>query len=62
VGLYKGNVLADRVGSAAYFDVEGDDFFKSGKTPSRSYMLCTIRYQWVAGDGKRRDTESAVGR
>ena len=47
VGLYKGNVLADRVGGAAYFDVEADDFFKSGKMPSRSYVLCAIRHQWL---------------
>jgi lipopolysaccharide transport system ATP-binding protein len=50
VGLYKGNVLADRVGCAAYFDVEADGFFKSGKMPSRSYVLCAIRHQWSNGD------------
>lgn len=49
VGLYKGNVLADRVGCAAYFDVEADGFFKSGKMPSRSYVLCAIRHQWSNG-------------
>jgi lipopolysaccharide transport system ATP-binding protein len=61
VGLYKGNVLTDRVGSAAYFDVEADDFYESGKTPSRSYMLCTIRYQWVAGQGNLNESEPFVG-
>jgi lipopolysaccharide transport system ATP-binding protein len=60
VGLYKGSTLTDRVGNAAYFDVEADDFFKSGKTPSRSYMLCTIRYQWDAGEGKLNELESSV--
>jgi lipopolysaccharide transport system ATP-binding protein len=61
VGLYKGNILTDRVGSAAYFDVEADDFYESGKTPSRSYMLCTIRYQWVAGQGNLNESEPFVG-
>jgi lipopolysaccharide transport system ATP-binding protein len=50
VGLYKGGTLADRVGCAAYFDVEADDFYESGKIPSRSYVLCTIRHQWYNGD------------
>ena len=61
VGLYKGSTLADRVGCAAYFDVEADDFFKSGKTPSRSYMLCTIRYQWVVDEGKLSSSVGALG-
>ncbi len=52
VGLYKGSAMADRVGCAAYFDVEADDFYESGKTPERDYVLCTIRYQWFAGEGK----------
>jgi len=50
VGLYKGSVLADRVGCAAYFDVEADDFYESGRIPSRSYVLCTLRHQWFNGD------------
>jgi lipopolysaccharide transport system ATP-binding protein len=50
VGLYKGATLVDRVGSAAYFDVEADDFYESGKIPSRSYVLCAIRHQWYNGD------------
>jgi lipopolysaccharide transport system ATP-binding protein len=48
VGLYKGSMMADRVGCAAYFDVEPDDFYESGKIPARDYVLCTIRYQWSA--------------
>jgi lipopolysaccharide transport system ATP-binding protein len=60
VGLYKGSTLTDRVGSAAYFDVEADDFFESGKTPERGYVICTIRYQWFSGDGWRSGAESVV--
>jgi lipopolysaccharide transport system ATP-binding protein len=61
VGLYKGSTLADRVGCAAYFDVEADDFLESGKTPERSYVICTIRYQWSAGDGKQFQSKRAAG-
>ncbi|MGB5618732.1 MAG: ABC transporter ATP-binding protein [Desulfobacterales bacterium] len=50
VGLYKGSTLVDRVGCAAYFDVEADAFYESGKIPERSYVLCTIRHQWFNGD------------
>ena len=60
VGLYKGSTLTDRVGSAAYFDVEADDFFESGKTPERGYVICTIRYQWFTGNGKRCGSENLV--
>lgn len=46
VCIYKGNMIADRVGGAAFFDVEADDFYKSGKIPERDYVLCTIRHNW----------------
>jgi lipopolysaccharide transport system ATP-binding protein len=61
VGLYKGSTLADRVGSAAYFDVEPDDFLGSGKVPERSYVICAIRYRWFVDDGKGCESDNFVG-
>jgi lipopolysaccharide transport system ATP-binding protein len=50
VTLSRGGVVADRVESAAYLDVEADDFYESGKVPERSWVMCVLRHRWEAGE------------
>ena len=49
VGILKSGMMADRVEYAAYFDVEADDFYGSGKAPERDWVLCVLRHRWYAG-------------
>ena len=51
VGLLKGGSMADHLEYAAYFDVESDDSYGSGKAPKRDWVLCTLQHQWSTGEG-----------
>ena len=44
--LLKGNVRADYIPYAGYFDVEADDIFGTGMFPPREYVLCILGHQW----------------
>ena len=46
VELLKGNVQADYVPYAGYFDIEVDDIFGSGMMPERDWVMCVLRHQW----------------
>ncbi|HEX4085167.1 MAG TPA: ABC transporter ATP-binding protein [Chthoniobacteraceae bacterium] len=46
--LIRGHQLADRVTYAAYFDVEEDDFFGTGKLPKREWTLTVMKHRWRA--------------
>lgn len=46
VELLKGNVQADYVPYAGYFDVEADDVFGTGMMPSRDWVLGILDHQW----------------
>jgi lipopolysaccharide transport system ATP-binding protein len=52
LSVYKGETMADFVDRAAYFDVEGDGFYRSGYLPKRKYATCVIQQNWrVAPNG-----------
>jgi lipopolysaccharide transport system ATP-binding protein len=44
--LMKMNVAVDKVNNATQFHVESDDFFGTGKTHGRDYVLCMVRNRW----------------
>jgi len=48
LSVYRGEVMADFVECASYFDVVGDSFYRSGYLPKRKYALCVIRQHWSA--------------
>ena len=47
--LMHGHQLADRITYAAYFDVEEDDFYGTGKLPKREWTMTVIKHRWAAG-------------
>ncbi|MBI5849143.1 MAG: ABC transporter ATP-binding protein [Nitrospirae bacterium] len=50
VAISKGPIWADYVQYAAFFDVESEAFFASGKVPPRSWVTCLLRYEWILDD------------
>jgi lipopolysaccharide transport system ATP-binding protein len=50
VALYKSGAQADYVTQAAYFDVEPDDVYGSGKIPPRDWFLNVIGHTWSTGE------------
>lgn len=46
VELMKGNVRADYLTRAGYFDVEAEDIFGTGALPTRDWVLCVLKHQW----------------
>jgi len=46
IELLKGNVRADLVPYAGYFDVEADDLFGSGMVPPRDWVLYMLGHSW----------------
>ena len=44
--LLRGNVRADHVSHAGYFDVEADSAYGSVMLPPRSWALCLLKHQW----------------
>jgi lipopolysaccharide transport system ATP-binding protein len=47
--LIRGHQLADRITYAAYFDVEVDDFYGTGKLPKREWTMTVLRHRWMSG-------------
>jgi lipopolysaccharide transport system ATP-binding protein len=47
VAIQKGSVMADYVPYAAYFDVEEQPVFSTGKVPPRSWVMCLIKQKWA---------------
>ena len=47
--LIRGHQLADRIAYAAYFDVEVDDFYGTGKLPKREWTMTVLRHRWMSG-------------
>jgi homopolymeric O-antigen transport system ATP-binding protein len=55
VAAFRGGTLADGVEFAGAFDVEGDDFFESGRMPSRSEVVSILHHDWAldsSGNGR----------
>jgi lipopolysaccharide transport system ATP-binding protein len=44
--LIRGHQLADRITYAAYFDVEVDDFYGTGKLPKREWTMTVLKHRW----------------
>lgn len=45
--LLKGGALADHIAQAGVFDVEPDSSHKTGKLPTRDWVLCLLKNQWT---------------
>jgi lipopolysaccharide transport system ATP-binding protein len=45
--LVRGHQLADRITHAAYFDVEVDDFYGTGKLPKREWTMTVMKHRWA---------------
>jgi homopolymeric O-antigen transport system ATP-binding protein len=51
VAAWRGSTMADQVEFAGRFDVHPDDFYPSGRMPSRSSVVALIHHQWSFADG-----------
>ncbi|MGA3170507.1 MAG: ABC transporter ATP-binding protein [Chthoniobacteraceae bacterium] len=49
--LIRGHQMADRITYAAYFDVEEDDFYGTGKLPKREWTMTVMKHQWRSLEG-----------
>ena len=46
LALFRGTAMADYVEQAASFDVEADEFYHTGRVPSREWVLCLLQHKW----------------
>jgi lipopolysaccharide transport system ATP-binding protein len=46
LALFRGTAMADHIEQAASFDVEADEFYRTGRMPSREWVLCLLQHQW----------------
>jgi lipopolysaccharide transport system ATP-binding protein len=46
LALFRGAAMADHIERATSFDVEADQFYESGRVPSRDWVLCLLRHNW----------------
>ncbi|MEO6786624.1 MAG: ABC transporter ATP-binding protein [Chthoniobacteraceae bacterium] len=44
--LYRGTAMADHVQNAAYFDIEPEDIYGSGRIPPRDWVVGLLQHQW----------------
>ena len=51
--LFKGGTMADFVENAAFFDVEPDGSFGSGRIASRNLVICVLQHQWEVGASRK---------
>ena len=49
VEVFKGLAAADEVQYAAFFDVEDEDVYGTGKMPERNWVMCVLGHRWTAG-------------
>jgi len=47
VAIYRSSMQADYVPQAAYFDVEPQDLYGSGKIPPRAWVLYILKHVWT---------------
>ncbi len=52
LALFRGAALADHIERATSFDVEADEFYRSGRIPSRDWVLCLLRHNWSFSEGE----------
>ena len=46
IALFRGTAMADHIEQAASFDVEADEFYRTGRVPAREWVLCLLQHQW----------------
>jgi lipopolysaccharide transport system ATP-binding protein len=46
LAVFKGSTQTDYIQQAAYFDVEAEDLYGSGKIPPRDWVLCILKHTW----------------
>jgi lipopolysaccharide transport system ATP-binding protein len=51
LALFKGGTMVDYVQYAAWFDVEAEDVYGSGKVPGRDWVLCVLHHKWLLNGG-----------
>jgi lipopolysaccharide transport system ATP-binding protein len=51
LALFKGGAIADYIQYAAWFDIEAEDVYGSGKLPGRDWVLCVLRHKWYLNRG-----------
>jgi len=52
--LIHGHQVADHIAYAAYFDIEEDDFYGTGKLPGREWAMSVVKHRWsTACEGPR---------
>ena len=49
VALLKDGEMADYVAGAARFTVEPENFYGTGKTPGRDWMIGMVQHRWTVG-------------
>jgi lipopolysaccharide transport system ATP-binding protein len=59
--LIRGHQMADRITYAAYFDVEEDDFFGTGKLPKREWTMTVLKHRWKSGCGEDAPVDAGEG-
>jgi lipopolysaccharide transport system ATP-binding protein len=68
VAVVKAGELVDYVAGAARLTIEADDFYGTGKTPGRDWMIAMLQHRWTAGSTEpaadatrdRRSVERAI--
>jgi lipopolysaccharide transport system ATP-binding protein len=67
VAVVKAGELVDYVAGAARFTIEAEDFYGTGKTPGRDWMIAMLQHRWTASDaepaadpGRERRVERAI--
>ena len=59
--LIRGHQLADRITYAAYFDVEVDDFYGTGKLPKREWTMTVLKHRWTSACAELEPAEVKAG-
>jgi len=59
--LIHGHQMADRITYAAYFDVEVDDFYGTGKLPKREWTMTVMKHRWKSEGGVETAVDEASG-
>lgn len=47
LAFFRGAAIADYIEQAASFDVEPDDFYGTGRMPTRDWVLCLLKHRWA---------------
>ena len=59
VALLKDGEMADYVPNAARFTIEPENFYGTGKTPARDWMVAMVQHSWTVGSPRAVATTKA---